>query len=129
MFPSTGGRIVDRICRDKSASSAKSVDVSSWRCENNGRPAHWLQVSEHAADVALQVLGLQAGGAHRMIGRRAPGFEDLDVVLALLGHADQHVEEIFARDVSRAAAGDQDAWGGHDLRIQLAGQCKLRGKG
>ena len=44
-----------------------------------------------------------------MIGGAPAGFEDLDVAAGLFGDAHEHVDEVFAGDVARAAARDQDA--------------------
>ena len=43
-----------------------------------------------------------------MIGCRAALFQDLDVAAALLGHADQHEEEVVASHVARTTARHQD---------------------
>ena len=43
-----------------------------------------------------------------MIGGGAALLEDLHVAAGLLGHAQEHVEEVLARDVAGAATGDED---------------------
>src|SRR5262245_61355541 len=46
-----------------------------------------------------------------MVGGRSADFEDLDVAAALLGHAGEHEQKVFATDAAGATVGDEDAAG------------------
>ena len=68
-----------------------------------------IHPSPHPANKALQILCLQTRRAHRVIGRRAALFEDLQIAAGTLGDAGEHVEEVFALDVARATACHHDS--------------------
>ena len=56
----------------------------------------------HPADQALQIVRLGARDRHRVIGRRAARFEDLDRSAGQFGHLRQHTGEHGSVDLPRA---------------------------